>query len=573
MRVGERQLACALAQALGLLARAVGPQRVLRVAGEHELAVAGHRQEVLGQLGGAQRHAAVALLLSEQQRTVGAGDQGGGALARLPLGHPGGGPGGAARPIHAAHRARDPLDRALSHLGRRPLVGVDRHDRELVAAVAGHQVVGAHRLAQGVAHAPQHLVAGQVALALVHALEVVEVHDRQREAVTGAPAAFELAAQAVVHRRVVEAAGERVCARGQHQPGVGARVAAGGRGEVGEGLEQCQVVARDQTGLEVAHRHGAAQLPVPVHRHGQRAAHLRERRQRHLARQCLVVVGEHRLVALDALAHQTLARVDVRADHLGRQAGGGLEAQPLAGVAQEDVGVVGAEDAGRLLADPHEHAVELEALVERARRACQRGLAGGLGGVLGCQLELRKAGLGGIGEGARHLERLGVEVALVGVGQHEHVTHRLAHAHGQQQSGLHAGASTEPAHEPLGLVAAEVQRRLARAQQLRRRRRLGQRHEVVGRVAGRRHRRHLQAALQLGHREQQRAAHAKEAARLGHERVGHRARAAGGHRGAEQARHGMHGLPRPAEAGRLFATGVSTGPAGGALGHTHPSAR
>ena len=110
------------------------------------------------------------------------------------------------------------------------------------------------------------------------------------------------------------------------------------------------MLARDEMGLEVADGDRAAELAVPVHRHGERGAHLRERRQRYLSRQRLIVVGQHRLVTLDALAHQTLADVDVRADHILRQAVGGLDAQTVHGVAEEDVGVVGPEDAGGLLA-------------------------------------------------------------------------------------------------------------------------------------------------------------------------------------------------------------------------------
>ena len=315
------------------------------IAGDDGVAIACDRNEVVGQLRGAHGHAAPAPLLAEEERAVGARDQRVGALARLPFGD--------ARGRAHGHA----LERALGHLDRCTLVGVDGDDRELVAAVARHEVVGPHGLAHRVADAAQNLVAGQMALALVDALEVVEIHHRKRQAVPGAPAALELAPQRVVERGVVEAARQGIGSRRQHQPGVCAGVAARRRGQVGERLQQGQVLARDEMRLEVADCDRAADLAVPVHRHGERAAHLRERRQRYLSRQCLIVVGQHRLVTLDALADEALADVDLRADHIIRQAVGGLDAKTVHGVAEEDVGVVGPEDAGGLLAHANQDVV------------------------------------------------------------------------------------------------------------------------------------------------------------------------------------------------------------------------
>ena len=63
--------------------------------------------------------------------------------------------------------------RAPRNLGSRGLVGVHRDHRELVAAVARHEVVGPHALPQRLSHLPQHVVARKVAVALVHLLELV----------------------------------------------------------------------------------------------------------------------------------------------------------------------------------------------------------------------------------------------------------------------------------------------------------------------------------------------------------------------------------------------------------------
>ena len=121
-------------------------------------------------------------------------------------------------------------------------------------------------------------------------------------------------------------------------------------------------------------------------------------------RKRLVVVGEHGLVALDALPHEALADAYLPADDLGRQPVGRLHPQALAGVAEAHAGVVGTEDAVRLLADAHEHPVELEALVESPRGTGQCGLASGHGRVLGGELKPRQPRTRGVGERACDLD-------------------------------------------------------------------------------------------------------------------------------------------------------------------------
>ena len=141
------------------------------------------------------------------------------------------------------------------------LVALDGEQRELVAAVARGDVVGAGPAAQRVADAAQHLVADQVAVLLVDLLEVVEVEEDQREVAAGhARGALDLAQQALVQRRVVEAAGQPVGARGLRDRGVEAGVAARGGGELGERLEQAEVVLADVVRARVADGDDAAQL-------------------------------------------------------------------------------------------------------------------------------------------------------------------------------------------------------------------------------------------------------------------------------------------------------------------------
>jgi hypothetical protein len=64
---------------------------------------------------------------------------------------------------------------ALGPLGR---AAIQQHG-EFVAAQPPHRVALAHALAQDAGHRLQHGVAGQVALAVVDGLEMVQVDDQQ----------------------------------------------------------------------------------------------------------------------------------------------------------------------------------------------------------------------------------------------------------------------------------------------------------------------------------------------------------------------------------------------------------
>jgi hypothetical protein len=190
----------------------------------------------------------------------------------LPLRHAGGGVRAAVAAEHLLERRPHSLDGALADLGGTLLVGIHGDDRELVAAVARDEVVRAHCLAQRAADAAQHLVTDQVALPLVHLLEVVEVHEDDREAPPGPPRALHLAPERLVQRGVVEAAREAVGARRLGEPGLHARVAARHRRELGEARQQLQILVAGGVVVAVADPESAAPLAVPAHRRRQRAA-------------------------------------------------------------------------------------------------------------------------------------------------------------------------------------------------------------------------------------------------------------------------------------------------------------
>ena len=121
------------------------------------------------------------------------------------------------------------------------------------------------------------------------------------------------------------------------------------------------------------------------------------------------------------------------ADDLGRHAEGGLDHHAVLGVAAVDHGVVAVQDAGRLVADAHQHAVQVQALVQRLGRARQRRLLGHLHGALAGHAQLRQRGRGGGGERLRHLHLLVGEGAALGVGQHQDVPAPGLDLHRQRQ--------------------------------------------------------------------------------------------------------------------------------------------
>ncbi len=85
------------------------------------------------------------------------------------------------RALHLERRADggEQLVRHLLHAGGRGVAGEQHH--ELVAAEARDEVAGAQRAGDAACHRLQQRIAGKVAERVVHALEVVEVDEQQRE--------------------------------------------------------------------------------------------------------------------------------------------------------------------------------------------------------------------------------------------------------------------------------------------------------------------------------------------------------------------------------------------------------
>ena len=97
---------------------------------------------------------------------------------------------------------------ALGHLHRRWHIGIGAEHQELLSAKAGCNVVSANAGLQQVGHLLQDQVAHRVAIAVVHVLEVVDVHHHQRHGFVGADGAGDIAVQRCDHRAPVGHAGE-----------------------------------------------------------------------------------------------------------------------------------------------------------------------------------------------------------------------------------------------------------------------------------------------------------------------------------------------------------------------------
>ena len=100
---------------------------------------------------------------------------------------------GAEREAEAGRRAdlaAASIDAEFGEAAANPLCPIDRLldrgawqcDHEFFAAIAGHQVFGPGRLAQDVAHVPEHSVADLVAMGVVHLLEMVDVDEKYGKA-------------------------------------------------------------------------------------------------------------------------------------------------------------------------------------------------------------------------------------------------------------------------------------------------------------------------------------------------------------------------------------------------------
>ena len=129
-------------------------------------------------------------------------------------------------------RAGERLDRELGHAHADPLgdelgaveIRAGKEQRELLAAVAGGRVDVADGLLEHLGECPQDVVPGQVAVAVVDALEVVQVGDHERERAAVALHARELLREAVLELAAVRQLGEPVGGGLELEPRVRARV-------------------------------------------------------------------------------------------------------------------------------------------------------------------------------------------------------------------------------------------------------------------------------------------------------------------------------------------------------------
>ncbi len=396
------------------------------------------RKERHGELVLAQDLAAAVGALAVQQRAVGLRDQVAGGHAGRPLGDPGG-RARAAVAGQVAETEADPLERAGGDLARDGVVRLGGDQRELVAAVAGGEVVGPRGRAQRVADAAQHLVADQVAVLVVDLLEAVQVDQDERQRSAGrALGPLDLAGEAVVHRSVVEAAGERVGAGGFGQPGADGGVRERDGGELGERLQPFEVPAAQRDAAAVRDGEDAAQLPRPVHRHGHRGLDVLPGRARPGAADLDVALGHHGLVGEQHLAGQALARRQPVAEVLGREPGRRLERQRFAVVVRHPVdhGAVGPDQQRGLVADAGQERPQVGRLVERLGRAGERGVE--IGGALVLERRRPVGEGGGRRRGERDAQLDGRVVADVGpwAGDEEDARRPVAGKRQHERAGL-----------------------------------------------------------------------------------------------------------------------------------------
>jgi hypothetical protein len=538
--VREPELARALAQPLLALGGVEGQRRGGRGRdGRRGVLVAGEAAAlpVLRDVGERVHRAAGAGLLAVHQRAVGARDEVGGADPRLPRGHARRRAGGVALD-ELGDRGGDPVDGAGGDLLRHALLGVGHDQRELVAAVAGGDVVGADPAAQRGADPPQHLVARQVAVQVVDLLEVVEVDQHQRGRLGGAAGgALDLAPELLVQRGVVEAAGQGVGLRGAGEVGVRAGVAAGDAGQLREGLQHGEVLRADGMRALPADAEHAVQLAVPAERDRERRVHAPERRVGGQGGDRLVVVGQHRAAALDDPAGEAGPLLERPADELRRQARDAADDEAGGRRAVVDGGVVGVQQAGGLLADAVEQRLEVERLVERLRRARERELAGHARLVRDGGAVAVERGGGRVDE---HLAEL--VVLLEARARARAREQQDVGADGDQLAGAALRLRREGADQRVGGVSVERPAGRAGGDEVLQR---GQCRDVVRvpvRLAGARGGGDLDATVGLGQLEQQRRRHPEEPRGLladGGADVHGIGRAA---RGREQARHRQHGV-------------------------------
>ena len=170
---------------------------------------------------------------------------------------------------------------ALGGLGGGLAGDAGQHEHELLASEAADGVALADDRAQLGGRGGEHLVALGVAVGVVDALEVVEVHDDDAERAARGGGGLDLAPQALLRAAMVEQPGEAVGGGLVAQVLALARRLVGERGHRGEALDE-----RD-LGVGVPAVHADA---VDV----QRADDAVVREQRHADERLVVLVGARR---------------------------------------------------------------------------------------------------------------------------------------------------------------------------------------------------------------------------------------------------------------------------------------
>ena len=140
---------------------------------------------------------------------------------------------GGRQPHGRAQRRADVLGDALGRLDRSLGIDVGDEHEELIASEPGHDVGRAHGVAEPVGDDAQELVAGRVAVAVVHELEVVEVDEEDGDRLLAAPGARDRLLEVLLEEEAVGQVGERVVIGEVGEPGLRGGQLVGGAAAVG----------------------------------------------------------------------------------------------------------------------------------------------------------------------------------------------------------------------------------------------------------------------------------------------------------------------------------------------------
>ena len=396
-----------------------------------------------------------------------------------------------------AHRDRDrqaglagrqvgdlPAD-ALGHLARLVEPGVRQDHGELLAAVAGGEVGFARAAAQDFGDVAQHLVAALVTDRVVDRLEAVEVHHEQAELGVVALGARHLERQRLLEAAVVEQPGEAVGGGLDLHLLVGARVADGDGGEVGEELHDLELALFEgaprqavdgqqaDDGAHEAQRHEHRGLRLEVGAGHQDAARV----VRHVVDELGLVVAHHpaphalveRLTEAQHLVGPLVLRED-RDELVGALVDQGDVDRVVVDEHLEDVGDL--HEDGRVVEGRQQRPRDVEQLVAHLELLLEQ-----VGGALELFV-LARALDGGGREGGEDLELFGQvergQAAVGGLGQVEHADHAIgpvAQRHEELVAGLPLPRGRSLAARARVPGNRRVRRRSTRARGGRRRRR------------------------------------------------------------------------------------------------------